>query len=284
MSYQAVEWAFEQKIDSPGAKAVLVALAHRVDEHGLCWLGQDGIARMTAQDERTVRKHLKRLEEGYIRRERAHDERGRRTSDDTYLLAPPERLRFSAGKSSASQTDYRKKTARTYRKNQPPEESPAKESVDKDKESDHKNLEAQPTASPQAGVDEVATKVAHREGMKHLHERCGPIPDPAAQGAALKWLLNHYTLEQCRACLDALLEDDWRKTRVSWLTVNKEIGSWIARKENRNAGNERPQGSGGRDQAEIGGRPATRSERRLAELRRQDPETILGHARASATD
>jgi DNA-binding transcriptional ArsR family regulator len=269
VSYQASQWAFEQPVGSPGAKLVLAALAHRADERGYCYPGQEALARMTGLDERTVRSHLKRLEAGgYISRSRATDERGRRMSDDIYLLAPPERLSFSPEKSSANQPDNRKKTARPYRKNQPPEKSPAKESEDKDEESDHKNPEARPPASPPA-ADDGAAAAAHREGMRFLGDRCGPIPDAAAQGAALKWLLAHYTLDECRACFDGLLAQGWRTARVSWLTVKKEIGSWVKRKEKHDAGDGRPQTDGGRDHAEAGGGATTRVEQYRQESLRQ---------------
>jgi hypothetical protein len=120
-----------------------------------------------------------------------------------------------------------------------------------------------PPLAVQAGSD-------HRAGMAYLQERCGPIPNPAAQGKALKWLLNFYPLDQCCSCLDALLGDDWRKTAVSWQTVQKEIGTWLARKEKSDAGNGRPQASGRRDHAEAGGRQPSRIDRDRDEYLRQN--------------
>src|SRR5205085_7251247 len=106
----------------------------------------------------------------------------------------------------------------------------------------------------------------HAAGMAYLIERCGPIPYPEEQAAALKWLLGYYPLEQCCACLDALLGDDWRRAAVSWLTVKKEIGTWLARKERRDETNGQPQSSGRGDHAEAGRREPSREERIRADL------------------
>lgn len=67
--------------------------------------------------------------------------------------------------------------------------------------------------------------------MTALQERTGAISDGAAQGKAVKWLLQHYTVSQSVECLDALMAEDWRKGRVSWLNVQKEIGSWLAKQK-----------------------------------------------------
>ncbi|MFL6285729.1 MAG: helix-turn-helix domain-containing protein [Pyrinomonadaceae bacterium] len=115
MSVFAAAWAYKQRIKVSGAKFVLVALANFADSNGYCFPGQHTIAKMTSLDERTVRSHLKWLEDHhFIRRSRAHDDKGRRTSDDIYLLAPPECLipaNTQAEESPASHSDKRKKTA-----------------------------------------------------------------------------------------------------------------------------------------------------------------------------
>jgi uncharacterized protein YdaU (DUF1376 family) len=72
----------------------------------------------------------------------------------------------------------------------------------------------------------------HKRLMSALQERFGAISDGAAQGKAAKWILEHgYTVEQSIECLDALRTEDWRQGRVSWLNVQKEIGSWLARQK-----------------------------------------------------
>jgi hypothetical protein len=71
----------------------------------------------------------------------------------------------------------------------------------------------------------------HQKLMAELHNRSGPISDGGAQGKAIKWLLSHYDAETCIRCLGSLKSEDWRKTRVSWLTVEKEIGDWLLRQE-----------------------------------------------------
>lgn len=69
--------------------------------------------------------------------------------------------------------------------------------------------------------------------MRTLYEKTGPIPDGKAQGAAVKWLLDEgkFARDDCVACLDSLLTQDWRTARISWLTVRKEIGTYLAKRE-----------------------------------------------------
>jgi len=72
----------------------------------------------------------------------------------------------------------------------------------------------------------------HKTLMAHLVEKTGPIPDGAAQGQAVAWLLNQkYSADDCRACLEFLLAQEWRTCRVSWLTVKKEIGVWKSKQK-----------------------------------------------------
>lgn len=71
----------------------------------------------------------------------------------------------------------------------------------------------------------------HQELMKILYDFIGPISDGKAQGAAVQWLLKHYTVEECRECLEYQLtapNEQWR-SRVSWLSVREGIGTWKAK-------------------------------------------------------
>lgn len=60
----------------------------------------------------------------------------------------------------------------------------------------------------------------------------GPIPKAAAQGKAIKELLKVWSPEECEACFETLMREAWRKGRVTWLTVQSNIGfrkSWLSR-------------------------------------------------------
>lgn len=66
----------------------------------------------------------------------------------------------------------------------------------------------------------------HQRLMNGLYQRTGAIPDPKAQGAAAKWLLQHnHTVEESLDLLDRLLGQEWRQGRVSLLNVKMEIGT-----------------------------------------------------------
>lgn len=106
MSVRAIEWAFTQKVGSAGAKAVLVALANRADEHGYGFAGQPTIAADAEMGVRTVSGHMAHLEtQGFIKRVRRNRLDGTRTSDG-YQLALPAK---SAGSDEASTGRIRRK-------------------------------------------------------------------------------------------------------------------------------------------------------------------------------
>lgn len=58
----------------------------------------------------------------------------------------------------------------------------------------------------------------------HAKHVVGPIPDGGAQGAAIKWILMNFTETLAIGRYEAQLKEEWRKGRVSWLTVKQEIG------------------------------------------------------------
>ena len=84
------------------------------------------------------------------------------------------------------------------------------------------SLPSPPTVDQQRGT-------AHRDLMKfHFEHIKGPIADGAAQGAALKWLLDNYSEEVIRKCYEFQTTESWRG-KVSWTSVKSDIGGWLAR-------------------------------------------------------
>mgnify|MGYP003579487831 CR=1 FL=1 len=89
--------------------------------------------------------------------------------------------------------------------------------------------EQKPTVDQQRGND-------HRDLMKfHFEHIKGPIADGAAQGAALKWLLEHFSPDVLKQCYTHQLTEKWRG-RVSWTTVKSDIGKWLANAERNGQG------------------------------------------------
>ena len=58
----------------------------------------------------------------------------------------------------------------------------------------------------------------------HANHLAGPIPDGAAQGSAIKWILQYFAPEWAIQKYDAQRRETWREGKVSWLTVRQEIG------------------------------------------------------------
>lgn len=90
VNFRAVAWAFKQKVGRAGAKYVLVALARFTDSDGTCYPAQLTLAAMTEFGERTVRRHLKYLENrGLILRTPRGKADGTRDSDLYKLAGAP---------------------------------------------------------------------------------------------------------------------------------------------------------------------------------------------------
>jgi Fe2+ or Zn2+ uptake regulation protein len=70
MSIKAVSWAFDQRIDDPLAKLVLIAVADHINEStGDAWPSVERLEQMTCASRRTVLRKLKLLEErGFLQR------------------------------------------------------------------------------------------------------------------------------------------------------------------------------------------------------------------------
>jgi hypothetical protein len=86
-------------------------------------------------------------------------------------------------------------------------------------------ITSQQIAPPQAN----GNSNAHSELMRFHHDHIkGGIGDGAAQGAALKWLLNQYSPDVLRRCYEFQTTEHWRN-RVSWISVKSDIGGWLAR-------------------------------------------------------
>lgn len=63
MSITAIAWAWTINGLGPDPKFVLMALADQADDTGYCWPSQRLIAQQVEMGERTVRRHLKTLQE-----------------------------------------------------------------------------------------------------------------------------------------------------------------------------------------------------------------------------
>ena len=89
MSFECVNWAYEQQGLKAGPKFVLVTLANICNQDGLCYPGQIYLAKRTAFKERSIWNHLDTLETlKLIKRSRRKSADGRRTSDWYQLQVP----------------------------------------------------------------------------------------------------------------------------------------------------------------------------------------------------
>lgn len=61
MSFEAIQWAFEQAVPQSSAKLVLIALANFAGDDSTAWPSVAAICRLTTQDRKTVMRSLARL-------------------------------------------------------------------------------------------------------------------------------------------------------------------------------------------------------------------------------
>jgi hypothetical protein len=89
VSAAATAWAWEQPVNGT-TKLVLLALADHCGPTGTCWPGLKRVAQMVgAADERTVRRHVEKLEElGLLAREERRRDNGAQTSNLIRLILP----------------------------------------------------------------------------------------------------------------------------------------------------------------------------------------------------
>lgn len=86
MSYEAMDWAFEQPIKDAGEKFVLIALAKHADDNMQCYPSIARLAKLTGFSASTVNLKLKALEKnGYLRVQR-RTKNGKKTSNLYFLV------------------------------------------------------------------------------------------------------------------------------------------------------------------------------------------------------
>lgn len=91
MSVQAIDWAFSVRTSKATSKCVLIALANRANEDGICWPSQKRIAHETEMSVDSVQRRLRELEsDGLIARQRRNGQGGQRISDLYKLRMKPE--------------------------------------------------------------------------------------------------------------------------------------------------------------------------------------------------
>ena len=84
------------------------------------------------------------------------------------------------------------------------------------------------------GIKEKKETAAFAALMDFHAKRIGHVPNGAAQGAALNWLLPKYSESQLLECYRFQMSEGWRRGRVSWLTVKQDIGAFLAKPESGN--------------------------------------------------
>nr|WP_051686600.1 helix-turn-helix domain-containing protein [Ochrobactrum sp. UNC390CL2Tsu3S39] len=124
MSVQAISWAVTFDAENATEKAVLLILANYADGNGVCFPGQQSIAKQSACSDRSVRRVLDSLEErGIIRRIMRRRGDGTRTSDRIILVAFQQVANLAACEEQednlSTSTGHPVKTNRTSCPNQP---------------------------------------------------------------------------------------------------------------------------------------------------------------------
>ena len=82
MSFNAVDWAFDQDTGDSSSKLVLLALARHANEQHQCWPSLSRISKITNLSSSTVKRKIKELEDkGFINHKRRRTDDGKPTSN-----------------------------------------------------------------------------------------------------------------------------------------------------------------------------------------------------------
>ena len=193
-----MSWAFEQDVEPP-AKLVLLALANRVNhETGVCYPGQELIGRECSMSSRTVRRHLRTLEERglIVRRARMLSEGRGRTSDEYRIIwDQPDKLTDRSGPTGQIRT-----TNRTNEDDQP--DTVVRVTIREPKEKQKVRTTSRMTEDWQPNADNLTT-------IKQKH----PTIDAARE---IENFRDHYISKgETRADWDASLRT-WMRNAEKW--------------------------------------------------------------------
>lgn len=90
MSVRAFSWAIDQEVGDPTTKLVLMLIADHANQDAACWPRQSLLAEKAHVTERTVRRHIQKLEdEGYLVRYERRRKDGSRSSNGYRLVMDP---------------------------------------------------------------------------------------------------------------------------------------------------------------------------------------------------
>ena len=85
MSYKAMDWAFDQDLDDPQMKFVLIALCKHCDEKGVCYPSALRLSNLTGLSQRTVQRKLKQLEQMQLIKVKRQFGKGHKSSNLYYV-------------------------------------------------------------------------------------------------------------------------------------------------------------------------------------------------------
>src|SRR5690625_4814957 len=183
-----MSWAFKQELES-GPKFVLVAIANFADGSGLCFPGQERLARMTGFSVRSIRNHVLALEEaGLIQRSGRRRDDGMKTSDEYQLLMSPAE---SAAKSPAKPAGKKRKSPAESAAKSPAKPAGKKRKSPAESAATHRQNFPTSPAEP-AGRNRVQTK---NETPSPTHNNAKSPAESAGSTIRLTTSNNHQSKE-----------------------------------------------------------------------------------------
>jgi hypothetical protein len=216
----------------------------------------------------SILKELKK--HGYLRRKRVQGERGKIVWETVvYEMPPSGNEPCTASPSMDEPSTVCPSTANPHTTKDRINESLKDESSS-----------ARPSVSRKAR-DEKDPRSKHPaiQAVKALTSR---YPDKVLWDELIALVGDAPDVARLNACRKAWVRAGYNPNSLVW--VLEWYAEGVPERSNKDASNGRSQKGGGHDHAETGGRPASRNERRVNELKRQDADTILGPARASVLD
>ena len=263
MSVECIHWVGHLPITAAEGKFCLFMLANWSRADGTCWSPQTRLAQWTGQDEKTVRRHMAKLEAGgYIRRYERRDKLGRRKSDG-YMLDPDDKFGLKEWLDTPREADDLGKAKglpfqEPYRAECPlgPSGQSDRSLPDKlpgiHKKNDQRTInepEAPPAGPPRGGPHQGELSIAKSPPKRRAGTRLDPNrrPSPKDRQAAFRLgfsepeieghydrFRNHYAFGPGRN----QTWSDWHRAWVNWIKRETPMGERYAGQNDR--GRDRP--------------------------------------------
>jgi uncharacterized phage protein (TIGR02220 family) len=212
MSIHAMNWAWGHTLP-PTEKLVLLAIADRANDDGICWPGQASLAKKVGVTDRTIRTACLSLQErGLLSIAHRHGE-GRQTNIYTLHMSQPENISAIANRKS---TTANRKSVQANRKSTTANRKQASANTSEETSvviHQKETREGSPSSHAAAVFDYWQERTGHHQAIL-TDKRLKAIKGRLKQG---------YSVERLKAAVDGCLKSEFHQGKNDNATVYDDI-------------------------------------------------------------